>query len=714
MYSAISRILALLISKHSRLLFVILTLLILLSGYLTFLAVKNADFRITSSMIDKNNPIHRLYLLISQRNPMMNAIYIIVSASSNDQLTEAILELKRRLLSNKKMIKDVFTLSNSSNNVASKLLIALPAGSIEDITYFLALGKYVKKIAKKVSLKYKEVNVIPTGMVIMGTERTHYSQKNIGLLTLLTFVLVLLISFIGLRNFYYPLLAFVPIIYAVLLTYATTYILGITLTFFSLIVPMVLFGIGIDYAIHLGARYAEVVTRYPDLKEYDKVFETLDPLMKPLVLSCITTALALSAMGISGIPQMRIAGLLIAISIIYTLISTVIIMPLILITLDKVLKKAVLREVPTPFLSKLYKVVIIPTTLVVLALLSLGYILVNGIEIEKDFMALQPKEMSSMVAFKKIMGHYGFSIIDATVFVLPSMKLAGDLVVYFSKSKIFSSERWFSPYTIYNTLNILKIRDENGNVIKWDGTLKGWFKIKSKLLNLGIFRNIPEDNLLKFMFRFGVESMILPDNRVLVIAYPKVSIWNDKATKLYLKEVDYIKRQFNAEATGLPLMWANRMQRLLYERILLPIVALIVIFVVGVLAYRSFFWGAMTIIPLVGGIAVTLAIGMVLGIKLNIANATTLPLIIGIAVDDAFHIISRYLHTKDIDETLLTSGRAITLTTLTTLAAFFSFLFSVFPSLRSMGVYLVIGISSAYLYTIAFLPVIVRVKERKV
>ncbi|TET94805.1 MAG: hypothetical protein E3J28_01865, partial [Desulfobacteraceae bacterium] len=76
--------------------------------------------------------------------------------------------------------------------------------------------------------------------------------------------------------------------------------------------------------------------------------------------------------------------------------------------------------------------------------------------------------------------------------------------------------------------------------------------------------------------------------------------------------------------------------------------------------------------------------------------------------DDGVHLANTFSHTKNVNilEGVSQTGRAVILTSLTTLVGFGSIALSHYPGLRSMGYVACIGISTCLFASIIVLPVI--------
>ncbi|HNI61150.1 MAG TPA: MMPL family transporter, partial [Pseudomonadota bacterium] len=70
---------------------------------------------------------------------------------------------------------------------------------------------------------------------------------------------------------------------------------------------------------------------------------------------------------------------------------------------------------------------------------------------------------------------------------------------------------------------------------------------------------------------------------------------------------------------------------------------------------------------------------------IHLYNLLAVPLVIGYGIDDHIFLVHRYQTSRDMRLSLLTAGRAVVLTTFSTVAGFMALLIAHFPGLRQFG-----------------------------
>ena len=131
---------------------------------------------------------------------------------------------------------------------------------------------------------------------------------------------------------------------------------------------------------------------------------------------------------------------------------------------------------------------------------------------------------------------------------------------------------------------------------------------------------------------------------------------------------------------------------------------------------RSFRDTVLVLLPLLLAGLLTTAAGVILDIPFNFANIITLPLLLGIGVDNGIHMVSRARMAMPGDSNLLhtSTSRAVIISGLTTVASFGNLSFSSHPGTASMGQLLTVGVLLTMVCTLLVLPSILANRQNAV
>jgi hypothetical protein len=196
----------------------------------------------------------------------------------------------------------------------------------------------------------------------------------------------------------------------------------------------------------------------------------------------------------------------------------------------------------------------------------------------------------------------------------------------------------------------------------------------------------------------------------LITVFPKANVWNTLFLDRFTKELQGVSDR----ATGIPPVWKRLIDLFAEDGKLATGLALVVIFLILLGDFRTLRKASLALVPLVIGTIWMLGTMELTGLQITMVNIMAIPLIIGIGIDDGVHIIHRYqIEGRDQHQTVFAStGRAILLTSLTTMLGFGSLTFATYRGLGSMGSALFIGVGTCFLATVLVIPAVMGIVER--
>ncbi|MDP5274214.1 efflux RND transporter permease subunit [Chengkuizengella axinellae] len=197
----------------------------------------------------------------------------------------------------------------------------------------------------------------------------------------------------------------------------------------------------------------------------------------------------------------------------------------------------------------------------------------------------------------------------------------------------------------------------------------------------------------------------------LLTAYPNFNIWEELKNEKGNIFIQMLQEK-DPRFTGTPVFMKALYDSVKGEIVKTGIIVLAALFSILLLHFRSFKYALMAFIPLIMALILTSGMMGWLGLKWNILNVLALPLIIGIGVDDGVHLLHRYKSTnQSLIEVFASVGRAILITTLTTMIAFGSLMLASYRGLSSLGTALFIGVGFAFLLSVIVLPIFLKERE---
>jgi len=158
------------------------------------------------------------------------------------------------------------------------------------------------------------------------------------------------------------------------------------------------------------------------------------------------------------------------------------------------------------------------------------------------------------------------------------------------------------------------------------------------------------------------------------------------------------------QVTGMPLL-EDQLRKLLERDLLhITLASLGLVVMLLVIYYRRVRPVVVVLLPLTLAWVLFGTSLVVLGIPLHLYNLLAVPLVIGYGIDDHIFLVHRYQVSGDIRTSLATAGRAIILTTLSTVAGFLALLIAHFPGLRQFGLSGALAVLLCLLAALLVLP----------
>ena len=207
--------------------------------------------------------------------------------------------------------------------------------------------------------------------------------------------------------------------------------------------------------------------------------------------------------------------------------------------------------------------------------------------------------------------------------------------------------------------------------------------------------NLPSDIKNRFTGKSG--------NIFIINVYPEKNIWEDAR---FLYRFTEEATELSEKATGLPPIFVELMDIMSKDGKKATYLAIIAVFLVLLLDFRSLKYALVGMVPLIFGAIWMTGLMEISGLKFTMMNILAVPLIIGIGIDDGVHILHRWKIEKNLDIVYRSTGKAILLTSLTTMLGFGSLWFATYRGLGSMGIALFIGVGTCFLATLFVIPAI--------
>jgi predicted RND superfamily exporter protein len=127
--------------------------------------------------------------------------------------------------------------------------------------------------------------------------------------------------------------------------------------------------------------------------------------------------------------------------------------------------------------------------------------------------------------------------------------------------------------------------------------------------------------------------------------------------------------------------------------------------------FRQIRYVILTAVPLLLGELGAIGGMTLLGIELNMVNMGIVPIILGIGIDDGIHIVHRFINQgeRHVADVFRFAGRAVVITSLTTIVGFGSLAFATYKGLWTAGIFAILGVGMCLLSSVTLLPALLQV-----
>ena len=208
------------------------------------------------------------------------------------------------------------------------------------------------------------------------------------------------------------------------------------------------------------------------------------------------------------------------------------------------------------------------------------------------------------------------------------------------------------------------------------------------------------------------ERFIGKSGRYLVQIYPRGDVWEDAALSRFISAL----RTVDEDVTGPPVQTYNiaNVMRRGYENA--AVMALIAVFIFVFADFRNLRDTALATVPLLfGGAWLLEAMGW-MGWEFNLANLFAVPILIGTGVDNGVNMLYRWREERDKSALILSKavGKSVTISSMTTIAGFAALIPAAHRGISSLGWVLSLGVTLILIATLVVLPALFELVGRRI
>jgi uncharacterized protein len=188
--------------------------------------------------------------------------------------------------------------------------------------------------------------------------------------------------------------------------------------------------------------------------------------------------------------------------------------------------------------------------------------------------------------------------------------------------------------------------------------------------------------------------------KYLLQVYPKKDVWQREAQREFVQQL----RTVDPNVTGTPVQLYEYTSLLKSSYQEAALYSLLAIALLVYLHFRSLICVLLALLPVAIGSLWMLGLMGLFELPFNPANIMTLSLVIGIGVTNGIHILNRFAEENTPSILAKSTGKAVLVSALTTIAGFGSLILGKHRGISSLGLIMAVGTATCMLAALTFLP----------
>jgi predicted RND superfamily exporter protein len=572
------------------------------------------------------------------------------------------------------------------------------------------VGK-ARELAKKMEVKYPNIKIYLTGIVMMNNAFPEASNKDMATLIPMLFLIVILFLWALLRSISAVLATVVVFICSIVSAMGVAGWLGITLSPASASAPIIILTLAVADSVHLISYFFQQL-RKPDTTKLNALLDSLKVNFLPIFLTSITTVFGFLSMNFSDSPPFRDLGNVTAVGVGLAFIFSITMLPALLMLLPVkapqrgiTVNNAIMGNLAN-FVTKNKSRLLWSITAVFMVLLVCG----SQNELDDNFVKYFDKSIPVRVSTDFTNDHLtGVSLFEYNF----NTAVEGGVSDPTFMKKIDQFVTWYRQQPeVQNVASVTDIvKRLNKNMHADD---EKWYRIPSDHKLIAQYLLLYEMSL---PFGLDLNNQINLDKSATRVTVTLHTISNKKMLALEERAQAWLRinevQSMHPHGVGWAIMFAHISMKNIKSMLTGTTLALVLISLFLIFALRSFKYGVLSLIPNLMPAAITfgiwgLAVGRI-GLAASIVTAVTL----GIIVDDTIHFMSKYMRARrqlamnSVDAVRYAFenvGLAIITTSIVLFAGFIVLSFSTFAVNSTLGLLVAITIVVALLLDILLLP----------
>ena len=608
-----------------------------------------------------------------------------------------------------------------------------PRGTSSDMDQGRVTLSRIKAAVEAANPKKYGVTVRYAGGLVVNQEQHTRMNEDLQRASAVALVLIVLLISLYVRRFTAPVILAVPLIISVSTTLAITALTIGQLNLISGFLVSALFGLGIDFEIHLYLRYLEELSRTDDRRE--AMTRAIIRTFPGCLTAAVTTAAAFFAVAISDFRGFREYGQIAGMGVLAALLVTFLTLPPLAMMLGRKARR--LKPVaPGGFRRSLAWIMVLTGTL-----LLVGSVLAaRHVVWQSDFRKL--RGFSEQVDFSEWVAELLGGSLSPAAILVNDIDQARRVEAYLkplvsdptSQVRQTLSLASMVPKAVRKKMPLLEARCPKDPP---PSCQKGLIQILQDVLDQDTKKRLkPADRQrvkealeLARARPWGVADipevfrrrfLTVDEKAQFVVVWPRSKMFLEKEIIAWGRELARIRAELRAKGIPVKIMDENRLAaRVLAKmRTDAPVMigaASLAVLLILIIGFRNVKQVILVAGSLVVGVAWMLGWMVIGDLEINVFNQAILATIIGLGIDNAVHIQIRYKEEGPgaLPKVLATTGSASFLASATTAIGFGAAVTAHHYGVQSMGWLAVVGLSCTFVASTIFFPSLLLLLEKR-
>jgi hypothetical protein len=575
-------------------------------------------------------------------------------------------------------------------------LLFVEAMPVKDFSLLDPVGEPIAAIRAAVDAvraEHPAVEIGLTGKPVLQHDEMATANRDMAVASAISLVIITALFVVIFRGVRRPLLAVLAFGIAAGWTYGAATLLVGHLNLLSTVFMLVLVGAGLDYGVHVISRYGEFRRAHPPAESVALAVRHIGP--GTLAGAAGSAAVFFGAI-FTDFGGLRELGVIAGAGLLLCALSMVTVLPALLVLLDrKDTPSARPPRPPSPRKPWPRGLALAAALLPIVACLPL---IPGGLRFESNLLELQSQHLESVQWEKRI----------------------------FADS---ASASWFAASTAESLDAVATLSDKarrHPEILRAESVLDVLPRdtperaaLRAKVAAAGAGIASPRDDAPRAVraaweivrgagltMRDALPDaiaprLVSPGGAYLVRYIPRDDAWDEEPLARFVDAVRAVDRM----VTGVPITQLESIRDMRRSFIDSSVWALIAVTLIAWISFRALLPALLATATVVAGVGMTIGLLPVFGSHLNLANFFAIPMLIGLGIDSAIHIIHRF---REDPANARPTIRAVAFTALTTAIGFGALVLADHRGMQSLGLAMGVGSVACMYVACVALPLSLR------